>query len=37
MKAQLSDKIILGHLNINSIRGKPEALKFIIDNKRDIK
>ena len=31
MKAQSSDKLILGHLNINSIRNKFEALKFIID------
>ena len=36
MKAQLSDKLILGHLNINSIQNKFEALKFIIDNNIDI-
>ena len=30
MKAQLSDKLILGHVNINLIRNKFEALKFII-------
>ena len=36
MKAQSSDKLILGHLNINSIRNKFEALKFIIDNNIDI-
>ena len=36
MKAQSSDKLILGHLNINSIRNKFEALKFIIDNNVDI-
>ena len=36
MKAQLSDKLILGHLNINSIRNKFEALKFINDNNIDI-
>ena len=36
MKAQSSDKLILGQLNINSIRNKFEALKFIIDNNIDI-
>ena len=36
MKAQLSDKLILGHLNINSIQNKFEALKFIIGNNVDI-
>ena len=36
MKTQSSDKLILGHLNINSIRNKFEALKFIIDNNIDI-
>ena len=36
MKAQLSDKLILGHLNINSIQNKFEALKFIIGNNIDI-
>ena len=36
MKAQSSDKLILGHLNINSIRNKFEALKFIINNNIDI-
>ena len=36
MKAQSSDKLILGHLNINSIWNKFEALKFIIDNNIDI-
>ena len=36
MKAQSSGKLILGHLNINSIRNKFEALKFIIDNNIDI-
>ena len=33
IKAQSSDKLILGHLNINSIRNKFEALKFIIEQK----
>ena len=36
MKAQTSDKLILGHLNISSIRNKFEVLKFIIDHNRDI-
>ena len=36
MKSQSSDKLILGHLNISSIRNKFEALKFIIDNNIDI-
>ena len=36
MKAQSSDKLILGHLNISSIRNKFEALKFIIDNNIDV-
>ena len=36
MKAQSSDKLILGHLNINSIQNKFEALKFIIGNNIDI-
>ena len=35
-KAQSSDKLILGYLNVNSIRNKFEALKFIIDNNIDI-
>ena len=36
MKDQSSDKLILGHLNINSIRNKFEVLKFIIGNNIDI-
>ena len=36
MKAQSADKLILGHLNINSIRNKFEVLKFIIDNNIDM-
>ena len=32
MKAQSSDKLILFHLDINSIRNKFEALKFITDS-----
>ena len=36
MKAQSSGKLILGHLYINSMRNKFEALKFIIDNNIDI-
>ena len=36
MKAQSSDKLILGHLYINSNRNKFEALKCIIDNNVEI-
>ena len=36
MKAQSSDKLILGHLNINSIRNKFEVLKLINDHNIDI-
>ena len=36
MKSQSSDKPILGHLNINSIRNNFEALKFIIGNNIDL-
>ena len=36
MKAQSLDKLILGHLNINSIRNKFEAVKFTIDRNIDI-
>ena len=36
MKDQSSDKLILGHLNISSIRKTFEALKIIIDNNIDI-
>ena len=36
MKAQLSDKLVLGHPNIDSIRNKFETLTFIIDNNIDI-
>ena len=36
MKAQLSDKLILGHLNVSRIRKKFEALTFIIDNNIDM-
>ena len=32
MKTQSSDKLILGHLNINSIRNKFKELKLIIGN-----
>ena len=35
MKAQSSDKLILGHLNINPTRNKFDTLKFIIDNSID--
>ena len=36
MKAQSSDNLILGHLNINSIRNKFDPLKFITGNNIDI-
>ena len=36
MKALWLDKLILDHLNINSIRNKFEALKFTIDHDIDI-
>ena len=36
MKFQSPDKLILGHLNSNSIRNKFDALNFVIDNKIDI-
>ena len=36
MKIQCSEKIIVGHLNINSIRNKFDALSFIIDTNIDI-
>ena len=35
MKAQSSDKLILGHLNINPTRNKFDTLKFIIDYSTD--
>ena len=36
MKIQCPEKIIVGHLNINSIRNKFDALSFIIDTNIDI-
>ena len=36
MKPQSPDKLILGHLNINSIRNKFDGLKIFNDNKIDI-
>ena len=36
MKAQSSDNLILGHLNINSTRNKFEALEFLIGNNINI-
>ena len=36
MKAQSSVKLILGHLNFNSIQNKSEALVFVIDNNINI-
>ena len=36
MKIQCPQKIIVSHLNINSIRNKFDALSFIIDTNIDI-
>ena len=36
MKFQSPEKLILGHLSINSIRNKFDNLKFVTDNKVDI-
>ena len=36
MKVQSLDKLVLGHLNITSIRNKFETLKIIIDHSIDI-
>ena len=36
MKIQCPEKITVGHLNINSIRNKFDALSFIIDTNIDI-
>ena len=36
MKAQPSDKLILGHLNINSMQNKFQALSFITNNDIEI-
>ena len=36
MKIQCPEKMIVGHLNINSIRNKSDALSFIIDTNIDI-
>ena len=36
MKPQSLDRLILGHLDIRSIRTKFDGLRFIIDNKTDI-
>ena len=36
MIIQCTEKIIVGHLNINSIRNKCDALSFIIDTDTDI-
>ena len=33
MKSQSTDKLILGHLNINLIQNKFDGLKFVIVNK----
>ena len=36
IKIQSPDKLILGHLNINSVRNKFEALTYLIDNNIDL-
>ena len=36
MKIPSPGKLMLGHLNINSVRNKSEALKYIIDNNIDL-
>ena len=36
MRIQNANKIIIGHLNINSLRNKFECLKYIIDKSVDI-
>ena len=36
IKIQSPDKLILGHLNINLVRNKFEALTYIIDNSIDL-
>ena len=36
IKIQSPDKLSLGHLNINSVRNKFEALTYIIDNNIDL-
>ena len=36
IKSQSSDKLILGHLDINSIRNKSDVLKFNTDNNADV-
>ena len=36
MKSQSTDKLVLGHLNINPIQNKFDGLKFVIVNRIDI-
>ena len=36
MKIQFPEKIIVGHLNINSVNSKFDALVLIIDTNKDI-
>ena len=36
MKRNFRDKLILSHVNINSIRNKFDALSYIIGNNKDI-
>ena len=36
MKIQFPDKLIITHLNINSIRNKSDFLSFMVENTADI-
>ena len=36
MKIQFPDKLIIAHLNINSIRNKFDSLSFMVENNADI-
>ena len=36
MKSESPDKLILSHLNINSILNKFDDVKFVIDNNVDV-
>ena len=33
MKSQSPDKLVLGHININSIQNRFDGVEFVIDNK----
>ena len=36
MKIPLSDKLILGHVNINSTRSKTDTLVYVLDKNVDV-